>query len=229
MNNDDQTSAPWLEPYTSLASEVLDAVEQCRSAIAFGLSERPEDFLAIDSNRIMQTAIENCQQECESRGVTIKQTSAVKKAEVISNPLLLRRVFAFAIDCLLNDASRQSEIVIDINRSKDRLCFRFDVVSRDDASDTSETLPNRSWKLPETTGSGKAAMVLIQKHSDRLIEVSRWLRQWGATLKYECARNYQPSIEIDLACSELSRHPDVRVDAPVRPAPFSLAKQNDDA
>ncbi len=226
---DSDETDPALQQYTSLANEVLDAVEQCQSAINFGLSEEPEDYFANDSTLILQAALDTCKEECESRGITIKQTSQVADTEAFSNPILLRRVFAFAIECLLNDASRQTEIVIKTTRTNDRLCYRFDVVARTATASGGEQTPTPAWKLSETTERGKAAMVLIQKHSDRLIEISRCLRQWGATLKYECAGNYQPSIEIDLACSESDRHSDAIVDELTMSASFSHATENANA
>ncbi len=218
-----------LQMYTALAAEVLDAVEQCQSAIRFGLSEEAEDFFAIDTAAILQASLDNCKEECESRGVNIKQTSQITDATAISNPMLLRRIFSFAIECLLSDASRQSQIMISATRTDTRLRYRFDVVSSKSAVSDVEQEPGQGWQFSHTTNLGKAATVLVQRHTEQLIQVSRWMRQWGATLKYECARNYQPSIEIDLACNELDRHPDVDVDESVKSQSISPEQESDNA
>ena len=192
------------EQFTLLAEQVLDTVEQCQSVLQFGLSEKPEDFFAVNVSSILSAALENCRDECESRGVTIRNASSSIDAQVVSNPILLRRVFAFAIDCLLDDASRQTLITIDSRQQEQRLRIRFDVVPRPGAAGETGS-EHRSWEVSHAQGS-KASMILLQKHHERLIEVSRWLRQWGASLNYECANSYQPSIEIDLACDETGRH-----------------------
>lgn len=220
---------PALADYTELAHEMLDAVDQCQAAINFGLSERPEDFLLVNAGSILNDAVEACKEECESRGVNIRLNRDVDDDLAISNPILLRRVFAFAIEALLNDASRQTDIKIDVSASENRLRYRFDVVSRRFGNGDSAVEQNKSWKVSESTGHGKAAMVLLRKHSDQLIQVSRWLRQWGATLKYECAQNYQPSIEIDLACDETDRHSDVDVGESAKSASDSTATETGNA
>ena len=218
-----------LDSYTELAEEVLDAVEQCQSAIRFGLSEEAGDFFAINTLPILQASLDNCKEECESRGVQIKHLSPLADAEAISNPMLLRRIFAFALECLLSNASRQTQIAISVAKSHDRLRYRFDVVNSHSPALDAAHGENQVWHHSGSTNLGKAATVLIQQHSEQLIEISRWLRKWGATLKYECARNYQPSIEIDLACHEPDRHPDAAFGESVKSPSISLVAEHGDA
>ncbi len=178
------------ESELELAADILDTLNQSQATIQSGVSDRPQDWILVDTQPILQAAIRGCRDRCESRGVRIKIHSQPENSEAISNPVLLRRGLAIILDGLLNDASRQSEIAIRIQKQQDRLCYSFEI----------ET-PSTPATATSANVMGKAAAILVQQQTDRFVEVATWLEYWQASLRITCGTRYQLSIELELACS----------------------------
>jgi hypothetical protein len=173
-------------------------VQHCHDAIQSTLSDRPEDCYRVDTAPLLQSVIESIKAESESRGVRISRQLPERDTEALCNPFLLRRVFKSILDTLLDDASRQDEIIIDAHSSEDRLCFRFRVAARQSSGGQQESFSDQ-WQLKDAVIEDPAAIALVHERSERFIEAARWLNRWDARLRIDCGTSYQLSVELELA------------------------------
>ena len=180
--------------------EIVSVLQQCKEMSQRRVSEDAENCFPVDAVSIWKSVVNEINETLANRSIRIKAGFDSNAMIVSANPLLLEKVFATAVQFLVNNAFDDSEVTVDFSQGSSGISCRF---SNEGGGTPIEAL-RRSLQASEAedanTPEGSQGVLgqnLTPAQSDQLAEIEAWVVSWGGKVSV-VSQPHSMSVTIDL-------------------------------
>ena len=170
--------------------EIVAVLQQCKELTQRRVTEDSGNCFTVDAVSIWKSVVKRIEETLAIRSIRIAESFDSQETMVCANPLLLDRVFATAVQFLLENALDDSEVRVDFSLGPERVACHF---SNQGGGTPIETL-RRSLQANDALGNSdesqkKSKSVVGQSltpaQSDQLAEIEEWVVSWGGVVSVE--------------------------------------------
>ena len=185
----------------STVDEIVSVLQQCKEIAQRRVTEDADNYFLVDAVSIWRSVISSFEETLTNHSIRIKASFESDEMMVSANPLLLDKVFATAVQLLLEDAFDDSELRVDFTRGTNGISCLF---SNEGGGTPIEAL-RRSLQAAEKNDSSAATdstsdalqQNLTPAQRDQFAEIEGWVVSWGGAVSV-VSQPQCMSVTIDL-------------------------------
>ncbi len=184
-----------------LANEIIDVVNECQSMIGSSITESPLDIIRLDVRSIFETTLERHRMQLESNGVVTVPRFEEQPYLAVANPFLLERIFGTIFDCIIQNATDETEMHVGADIVDDKIQFYFrNRIAGAPISGLRKSLDLQAHATNRLSAAeGDALSLLTTEQIDRFNAVEDWLVEWNGSMNIKCCDSYRISVDLSLS------------------------------
>jgi CHASE2 domain-containing sensor protein len=188
--------------------DIVSVLQQCKEMTQRRVSEDVGNCFPVDAISIWKSVVSNFEEALANRSIRIKTGFGSDSVMVSANPLLLDKVFATAVQFLVDNAFDDSEVRVNFSQGPTGVSCLF---INEGGGTPIETL-RRSLQANEGTADssgsenadGTIGQNLTAAQTDQLAEIEGWVASWGGAVSV-VSQPHCMSVTIDLISCPIER------------------------
>ena len=186
----------------STVDDIVSALQQCKEMTQRRVSEDVGNCFPVDAVSIWNSVVGDFGEVLANRSIGIKAGfDADVKVMVCANPLLLDKVFATAVQFLIDNAFDNSEVSVDFSPGSIGVSCFFSNEGGGTPIDALRRSLGASEGIAESSAAegsdGTLGQNLTPAQSDQLVEIEAWVVSWGGGISV-VSEPHRMSVTIDL-------------------------------
>jgi hypothetical protein len=185
--------------------DIVSVLQQCKAMTQRRVSEDVGNCFPVEAVSICRFVLSDFEETLANRSIRVKSCFTPEAMMVSANPLLMDKVFATAIQFLIDNAFDDSEISIVFTEEAEGVSCFF---SNEGGGTPIETL-RRSLQTTEEVDDSDATENFDEQHaqnltasqSDQLAEIQGWVQHWGGAVSVVSKPHFMSVTVHLISCS----------------------------